>query len=498
MFSSLKRSETLLYRTAIAFAAAFWFAHLISLPLEITYDGLGYIDLADVLGSDRFPQEWNNTRTPLLPLSLKIAFSVFGRQGMSAILVPSLYGLAGILLLGASVKRVAGLRAAALTIALVSVFPTLVAYQHCVLTEAGTFFFVSLTVFLLVSTDVASWWQTSALCLALGVGYYWRQNILALTPAVAFAYGWRAVQAEHGRGRLRNKLDFRRIGPATLAQAFAILVTPFLLSVFWSPYLQSAALRDTSLRQGMLRQALLPPEHPFVGVYRDEYYRAIRSSLYRGGFLSGMRWDLMSELGEKIWARPAPKPIPRFFLDLAVQNPGRYLNAFGRTLVFYAGFSGAESDNRAFRGDVLSDSPGPRISVGPEPLRSRIVADFGQKAAPSLVRSAVRMLIPVFEPLLIIASMFTCFGVVMALWTRNSTLFIFAGFPCVYALSYAVMLVSLDRFMTPVYPVALCNLVLIPMTTYRHFRRLRPDSTPAREGVSGPRPASGASHAIDQ
>jgi len=58
----------------LGFVLLFWFAHLIALPLVITYDGLGYIDMSDVLFSSRFPHDWLHNRTPLLPLALKFSF----------------------------------------------------------------------------------------------------------------------------------------------------------------------------------------------------------------------------------------------------------------------------------------------------------------------------------------------------------------------------------------------------------------------------------------
>src|SRR5215471_11770077 len=99
MWNRLQQVEAWIYRLAVAFVLLFWLAHVVLLPIEITYDGLGYIDLADVFGSSRFPADWNQTRTPLFPVSLKIAFALFGRHAITAILVPAGYGLGGLLLL---------------------------------------------------------------------------------------------------------------------------------------------------------------------------------------------------------------------------------------------------------------------------------------------------------------------------------------------------------------------------------------------------------------
>lgn len=475
MWSDRRLNGPWVYRCAIAFVLLFWLAHLMALPLEITYDGLGYIDLSDVLGSSRFPADWNSTRTPLFPVSLKVAFWVLGRHATTAIFVPAVYALAGILLLGISVRRVAGNLAASTAMVLASLFPTLIAYEHCVLTESGSFFFVALVLSILLWRPKRLWVWTVSLTLALAVGYYWRQNILTLVPIAAVVSV--AIIGGQFREVFRKAWSARRISslyPAwpVLPHVLCVLIGPFLLSSFWSPYLHSAALRDTTLKQGTLRQALLPPEDPFVGPYRDDYYAAIRASLYHRNFISGMRWGLLTELGEKIWARPMPEPVPQFFGNLIKENPGRYLNGLGRTLVFFAGWNGAESDNRIYRDQILSGAmAGALISAGPEPLRSRIAHDFEQRTTPCVVGSLIRGFIPVYEPLLIAASFITVLGLLIAIVRRDLLLFTFCAIPVIYALGYAVLLVSLDRFMVPVYPISLANTIIVPLLAYRSFAR---------------------------
>jgi len=469
MWSKVRRTEGWFYAAAVSLVLGFWLAHVVSLRLLITYDGLGYIDLSDVLGSSRFPADWNVTRTPLFPLSLKIAFLMFGRQALTAILVPALYALGGTLLLGASVKRLAGPLAAAVVILAVSAFPTLVAYEHCVLTETGSLFFISLALYTLLWTPRRLWHRTAALALALAAAYYWRQNILSLAPVIALVHVLTAGNEfqQAPRGAWWNRI--LSAWPLA-ANGFVVLFVPLLLTAFWAPYLHSSELRDTTLKQGMLRQALLPPEHPLVGKYRDDYYLAIRASLYHGNFISGMRWNLMSELGDKIWGNSPPKQVPRLFLDLIAQNPGRYINAFDRTMAFYAGMNGVESDNRIYRDTVLSGAfAGAGISSGPEPLRSLIAHDFEQRTTPSLVMRFIRGLIPIYEPLLIFANIVTALGLVFAVAQRDWRLMAFCAIPCVYALGYAVMLVSLDRFVVPVYPLSLANLVLLPIAVHRRW-----------------------------
>ena len=109
-----------------------------------------------------------------------MSFWLFGKQPLSAELVTSVAAISGILLLGATVRRIAGELAAAAAVASLAVFPTLVAYEHSVLTEAGTFFFIAAIVYLMVAGKDAgpSWRNVAGLVAALaaditGARTYW-------------------------------------------------------------------------------------------------------------------------------------------------------------------------------------------------------------------------------------------------------------------------------------------------------------------------------------
>jgi 4-amino-4-deoxy-L-arabinose transferase-like glycosyltransferase len=450
-----------LYCWAIAFALLFFFAHLVALPVRISYDGIGYVDLADVLFSGRFPQDWASNRTPLFPLALKVSFRMFGKQPAAAVLVTSTTALFGILLMGATVRRLVGELAAALTIVALSLFPTLVAYEHSVLTEAGTFFFVAALLYLLLSGGEkprSAWYKTGGLVAVLAAGYYWRANVMVLAPVAAvlhLAGAWQQKAGQTDSGRRRR----------ALAQAALILAGPVVLSWFWTPYSDQAGLRDVTLKQGMLRQALLPPEHPLVGDQATIYYAGIRESLYHGNFYSGMKWNYMTLVSEKVFDRPLGRSVPRFFLDLVVHYPGRYASGLGRTLVFFAGVNGVESDNRICRDEVLT--PGAKISEGPEPLRSRVRSQFQQPPAPSVIMGALRGFAPVYDAWVIAASLITVACLPLALYLRDVRLLICCLLPLAYALSYAVLLVSLDRFVLPVYPIVLANSIIAPPLVWR-------------------------------
>jgi Dolichyl-phosphate-mannose-protein mannosyltransferase len=455
-----------LYRIALAFSLLAGVLHLISLPIEITYDGLGYIDMADVLGSQRFPHDWQPNRTPLYPLALKLSFWLFGRQPLAAMCVGSAMATAGILVLGAAIRRVAGEIAAAFAIAFLSLYPTLIAYEHSVLTEAGSFFFLA------VVTAVALWLPGTerdlnrklfGLVLVVTTGFYWRQNVLVTTPVLAFVLWFDAMRLSPSRNARVFVLSALRVA--------LILVLPYLASKPWDRYSDPMLVRDVALRQGIIRQALLPPDDPLAASCRSEYQQAIADSMTDGNFYSGVAWHRLNSVSPKLFSQYSLEQTPSLFLSLVRQYPGRYLAGLLRTVLFFAGLPGSESDNRIYRDQVFSTTlDGSKISDGPEPLHGRIATQFRQSTTPSFLLRSLRTLFAPYDVLLIVAALTTAAGFVCSLMFRDAALFALTALPLFYLLSYAVSLVSIDRFMVPIYPMLLANLIVLPVLVVRRFR----------------------------
>ena len=455
-----------IYRCAVLFVLLFALAHVVSLPMVITYDGLEYTDMAQILGSNRFPHDWYTNRTPLFPLALKVSLWMFGGQPLAPIVLGSTVGVIGILALGSVVRRMAGALAAAACVVLVSLSPTLVTYEHAVLTEAGSFCLLMLIcriAFQDPQNERGLWFRAALLALTFAAGYYWRQTILSLTPAVAGVLFWR----EWAAGRLQE----RRHTVAALGRIAVIVFIPILTAQPWARYVQTSGLRDVSLRQGMIRQALLPPEDPFVGNNAEFYMQAIRDSIRNGNYYSGMTWDRLTLVSERVFARPLPDGTPRFFLYLIRRYPSRYLNGLGRTLLLFAGVKGVESDNRAFRSDLLGRHES-EFKIGPAPDRLReLVEKQYRNSTPSFPGSLLRWAAPLYDRMLVWASLLTLMGLAVALWRRDLQLLLFCGLPLTYILGYAVILVSIDRFMVPVYPMMISNLVVVPLALWRVARK---------------------------
>jgi hypothetical protein len=454
------------YRLAVGFAVAFSLLHLLSLPVAISYDGFIYIDMADVLGSNRFPHDWNIARTPLFPLCLKFAFWLLGRQPLAVIAVSTSLGLGGTLLLGGAMRKIMGELAGAAVVAVLSLFPLFVIFQHFALTEVGTaFFLIALTVLLLWQPTLRRhiWVQAIGLMAVCSAGYYWRQAIMSLAPAVALFHviGSRA-RFMAGEDQAKAPINRWRRALPMAAQIGMIAILPFLLAQPWSPYVDEPHMRDVMLRQGILRQALIPADHPYVGTHSEAYRKAIQDSVYRGGFYSGLRADLLGLISQQVYSKPIGKPVISFYFDLIRENPGRYFSAVGRTLVLYSGVKALQNENLVSQEMILSPSwHDSKIGAGP-PNLTQIREDFQQKTKPCLIQGVLWALAPVYGYLLIAANMLTVLGLL--------PLIILCAVPLLYMVNCAVVLASIDRYAFPAYPIVIANLVAVPLLVERAIR----------------------------
>lgn len=450
---------------AIAFFLVFSFLHFVSLPLLVTWDGGEYIDLADVLGSERFPRDWQVLRTPLFPFSLKMSFSILGKGPLAAELVPFSMGVLGALLVASSVRRIAGDRAASGVLVMLALYPTLAVFDHAILTETGTFFFLACLLRLcLWRADAVrmSWMKALSLGLVLSVGYYWRQTLFLLAPWFVL------VHLLSCRDLFRDR---RRGWALAGLQALLICALPWGLTQPWLAYFDPALLKTRDavvLRSFVIRQAVLPPEDARLALVREEYRQAIARTKEKG-FLSGLPWPEVTPIANKI---PPPKEKLRWFVSVICQYPGRYAAGVGRSLLFFAGFDAAENEPKIYRQMLLSPViRGSLIGAAPEPGAERLKSEFSLSTGPGLLKLALRGLGFVYDRLLIV-----CNGMVLCLFAfalarRDPDLLAFSGTPVLWALAHALTLMSLNRFMVPVYPITLAGGVVASILASRRLRR---------------------------
>ena len=466
------------YRATIAFAVTLWLGHVLSLPIGITYDGNVYIDMAGVIGSSRFPADWNAARTPLFPLALKVSMWLFGRQPLAAIAVSSLPALCGVLALGFLMKRAYGPLAGGCAILVLSCYPTLTTYGHFVLTETGTFCFIAISLCIVSSAPNGTrqaWRNACALAAVIAAGYYWRQNLLVLALPLAAIHAvrlWnRLVPAPATRW---TAIEYWRPQYSVLAQAAVILMVPYAATYPWRQFADQDRLTAVMLRYGIVKQALPPAEDPMLRNDAAAYRRAIDQSVHDGHLYSGLRSNLESYLSERVFAWPAGESAQALFLHLVRRYPDRYLAGVGRTFILFFGATSQESENRIFRGQILSpDWTGSKIGEGPPGLTAQIHDQFLQRTTDSALLDFFRYLVPFYDGLIPAAFIIAGAGLVASIFFRCATLFTLCAIPLFYLVPYALTLSSVDRYAFPVYPVVLAAAIATCATLPRRLAPAR-------------------------
>lgn len=466
LVTSHNMHRVVFFKISVVVGIAFWLAHVISLPVLVTYDSAGYIDLSSVLFSNRFPGDWTALRAPLFPFALKVSFYAFGFQPLAAILVPASLALVGSVVLASAIRRTVGPVAAGLCFLLLSFYPTFITYQHSVLTETGSFLFIAAACALTVPASPESprwvWLQAAAIVTTIIVGFYWRQPILYIAVPVALLH---AVSIQPSASRDALTLLLRDIRVA------AIIVIPMLASLPLDRIASSTVLRDLTLKEGLIRQALIPPEDPFVAPCRERYLSAIRNATRNGNFYSGIKWIDLEKLFREMYVTPLPQKGGRLFAAVAARHPVRYFSAFCRSVLFFAGMPGVESDNRDFRDLVLSKTlGGSKINQGPPGIRLAIRERFAQTTTTdSGVLKMLRALVIPYDALIPVGSLMTLLGLVASCVIRSRALASFCLIPICFLAIHAASLVTIDRLMMPIYPILLTNVLVIPILVYKEL-----------------------------
>lgn len=450
----------------VACSAFFLFTALqwIACPILVSYDGNEYIMLGDLLGSPAFRAEWNPIRTPGFPLALRVAFYFLGRSALAAQLVPLLCGALGCVLIADSIRHLFGEAAGIVTLFLLGLFPTLVAFQHMVLTETGTFFFLALLVRIGVrtpETSRAAWLRAAAFALVLSAGYMWRQSIFALIPVLAILQALTARRVATGRRLL-----------LPLAQAALILLVPLILTRPWTAIFPKTNFGARMMLDFALMQYAIPPSHPALAPIAGEY-RALRTTVDLERHPSGLPWMEISNLGARLSLPPTPLAANLYYLRIVSRHPSWYLRGVARTLKLFIGLD-ATSEAKNMRAMVLH--PEARYSLvdrGPSKIEARNRADLMQPSPPGALRRLLARLVLPYDALVPLSSLAVMLLFVIALIRRDEPLLFLSGIPGAYVLAHAVFLMSIDRFVVPTWPIALACTVALAAYALRALQESR-------------------------
>ncbi len=442
------------YRVALWLAFALCIAQAISLPILVIFDGYWYAKLAEIVGTARFAAEWDYLRTPLFPILLKLSFWLFGRQPVAVFALQTAFGFGGICLLGATLKRLGRPVEAAIVVLLLSFFPTLVTYEHALLTEAGTFFFLALLLYVMTAPVSRPQRLVAELVGVLALGYYHRSSLLYISPVVALVYAvasWKQREADHALHCRTNRRIF--------GEALAVLLLPFLLAYPWQRNPRVTKRTESVLLYGLAKQVVIPPEDPVWANATAVYKDALDRSMVQGRLpLSGVQDQLVYRPLDSIQAY-APQ-AGSIFVQSILRYPRRYAGGLVRTSLLFAGAGSRwESDTARFREGVLSGA----AVVSPHPPGfPPLDIEMTQHTGPSLFASALASASPVYDRLVFLGVPATFLIFVIALCRKDPAGLAFGSIPLAFLLLNTLVLSSQDRIAAPAYPLLLVNLVSLP------------------------------------
>ena len=448
---------------ALGFSFVFHIWHLMVLPILMTWDGIDYISLSKLFKHADFFENWRYYRTFGYPLFLSASFGLFGHNPIAAQLPNMLYGFGGIALIWLALFRLGRPVAAALCTIVLTFYPVLVTFEHAVLTEMGSFFFLSASVFVLVSAFRRWWIKPCVLAVLFTIAFYHRMTLIYIAPAAMLI----CIIQLWGRWRsntIAPQAPYRTVRIA--AVAFGSLAIPMLAAYPFNRQLYSTGVRsyaDNMTVYGLIKQVVIPPQDMPPGGNRDMYEKAIAGNTH-GGRLD---WGGLPQVYMLTIQNPTNDPgleSPLYsFVRLVLKYPGRYLSGIFRSLIYFAGARSAEDEIGAFAGAViLNASAGSRLSGVEHEEFEEARQLYSRPGSDSIVASGLGFCLKPYRLLLPLGFAISILGLGLALWRRDALLLSFCAMPLTLVAFHVLMLITIGRYVAPAYPLLLANLFIVP------------------------------------
>lgn len=439
------------YRAALVGSAVFGVLHLLALPVLITHDGGDYIRMG--LG---FPHTlfdgWDYARTPIYPLALRLGFWVLGRGALGAMLPNVLFALVGIWALGTALRRSSeGLAIGG--VVLLTLYPTMIVYQHAVLTEAGSFMFLALLANWATWRPVNPKRKLHALLLGTIAIFYFRATSLVLVPLAAVILALEAKSA-----------SWKQTAAVVAPQVLMLALACYLLSSSWNAIAASNGARDyagQNVIYGVLKQVVLPPEDPRLAPVRDAYAAAIEAATIDGALdPAGIRREHHYEIFVALAAREDPGQLLR---HAVTAWPGRFLAGVGRALMLNLGARSIESENDTyFHGVVTEASTGSKLYLPPGELAADVESSLHRGGRTSVIGSLVAALNVPFQLLVPLGAAMSVFGLALGCRRRLAGLVALTAIPLYWTGVNALTLMSSDRHVVPSHAFFVVNTLAVP------------------------------------
>lgn len=430
--------------------------HLWALPTVLTFDSQQYLFLASIVDRPAEWHRWDPLRTPLFILLLKGAFALLGAHAWTWLLLQGGLALATVALIGSVLRQEMPARAAAAAALGIALCPTLVAYQHLLLTEIASGFFLALLAWLCAAPESRPWRRSAALAAAAAAGYYCRPTFILLLPALALlrllpggSAGWS-----------------RRGAAAALPHAALVAVAPFALAYPWLSWSEQSGRSAQQLLFGLIRQAVFAPQHPLLRGVEDRYSEAVSRASVHGRLAScGLRdneeYPLLGALAPRV-ARSLT-----LFRQAVESAPARYIDGLLRTLRCYSLPPEDRSENQLFRSLVFDRASATLLPSIP-PYSSAAHARLLKPAAAPAASRVFRGLEWIYDLAAAAALFLLPAGLLIGLLSRSRVLVSMTVLALAFIAANALVLNPIDRMIVPALPLLLGFQACLIARCFRH------------------------------
>ena len=235
----------------------------------------------------------------------------------------------------------------------------------------------------------------------------------------------------------------------------AVAGLPYVTMRLWSAGGRDARIGSTfgyTLSYYLAAQGLLPLPSGDLGDATPAYNEAKAAAAARGASLV--------ELSPVVAKRLQALDGKWLLREAMVTSPRAYLAALARTALVFAGVPVRSSENFLFVSNVSSLTvPGSKC-VCPEADQPAFAPAFARPGQRTPLHYLVKLLVPVYVPLVMLGSALTIVGFVAGLSRRDPALLAYTAVPVAFAAAHVVLLLGTDRFAMPVFPLALANLAI--------------------------------------
>lgn len=417
----------------------------------ITYDGYYYHELSSAFVRLNF-SDWDFARTPIFPFMLYLSEKFNSTTLPNFVYLNSvLMFLSLSLLIELSLRNKIKNRIPILIVA-GAFFPSIIVYQHGLLSEASLIFITTL-IFWISATDWRSVSKKYTLLAAVMiVAYYIKPHFKYYAIGIFllnfFLFHFDKVKSP-GVGRLKC---LRCLLIAMLA--FFVAIQP------WEKALKQSG-RMAALNFFPLMMGVVPVDEKYLGPKRTEYADLIASDagVPREGFEHSRIYPFVGATNEMLlW--PAFK-----------HETGKYLIAIVKSLSVYVYSTPGISETHNFYAAInAGDKAIGRVKLYHFDGRPELANDVYNAYSPTFQKNNFQFVYSYFyKPLRFIESLLTLFSLIMLVYavrTKDKIMILGLTMAWAYMLMHALALLAIDRYAAPIKLILLYCFATFPLRVF--------------------------------